>query len=288
MKIEISQNTNDYIDLNLIHSIQKDIFVQFISLCHKYKLKYFIIGGTLLGAVRHQGFIPWDDDIDVAMPRPDFERFNEIATQELSVPYFLQTHKTDPEYFMHIARLHNIDTTCIEESFKHLNICFGICIDIYPLDGFINTPSYIKYFINKRKTFERCITEWIDGRKCYKKYIKNIIGKTINYLRFNNKDRNYFFNEIDKLYKNIPYDNAYGYVANLHDLEIHYASIFQKPRKYKFEDLEVYGPQDYHQYLTQLYGKYQELPPLDRRKPHHGHVILDPNVPYLHYISKPI
>ena len=138
--------------LNRMHLLHLDILKEFIRICNKYELRYFLLGGSCLGTVRHQGFIPWDDDIDVGMPRPDYERFMEIAQNELPEYYFLQNSKTDPDYPLCFAKIRDSRTTFIERSVSHLNINHGIYFDIFPLDGLSNGSlfelRYKFYYLN--------------------------------------------------------------------------------------------------------------------------------------------
>ena len=92
--------------------------MQYIEICEKYHLRYFVAFGTLLGTVRHKGFIPWDDDIDVGMPREDYERFLQIAQKECGEEYFLQTVDTDPEYHLYFAKLRMNRTRFVENSLQ--------------------------------------------------------------------------------------------------------------------------------------------------------------------------
>ena len=136
-----SQFSKTFLELK---KIELEMFKYYLAICEKHDLKYFLIGGTLLGAVRHKGFIPWDDDIDIGMPRPDYEKFLLVAQKELPEHIFLQTHNTDIEYPNCFAKLRNSDTTFIETSCKKLKINHGIYIDIFPLDGCCISP-YWKY-----------------------------------------------------------------------------------------------------------------------------------------------
>ena len=114
--------------------IELDLLSQFIKLCNKYNLRYWVGFGTLLGAVRHKGFIPWDDDMDVWMPREDYDNLLKYGNSDLRDPYFLQTTLNDDDYYCSFARLRNSNTTGILVS--HRNRCNnGIYMDIYPLDG---------------------------------------------------------------------------------------------------------------------------------------------------------
>ena len=111
-----------------------EIFDLFADICQRHGLRYFIIAGTLLGAVRHGGFIPWDDDIDVAMPRRDFNKFAKICKKELPCGYFFQSSKTDKEYPFFFAKLRR-DGECVNESIlESCDIHKGCYIDVFPLD----------------------------------------------------------------------------------------------------------------------------------------------------------
>ncbi len=121
-------------DLKRIQAVELDLLREFIRVCDKYHLKYYASGGTLLGCVRHGGFIPWDDDVDIDMPREDYCILCDVAAEEFKHPYFLQTAESDKGYFSGHAKLRNSTTTgMIAEDF-----CYtyngGIFIDIFPMD----------------------------------------------------------------------------------------------------------------------------------------------------------
>ena len=117
-----------------IQSREMELFRAFISVCEKLELPYFLNAGTMLGAVRHNGFIPWDDDIDVAMLRSDYEIFLSRAQELLPENMFLQTIDTDPEYLHNFAKIRHNETTFIESSVKSRHIHHGLYLDIFPLD----------------------------------------------------------------------------------------------------------------------------------------------------------
>lgn len=115
---------------------------EFIEICEKLGLRYYALYGTLLGAVRHQGFIPWDDDIDVGMMREDYEVFVREGQKYLSEHLFLQTYESDPEYISGYAKIRDNNTTFIETSVKSRKMNHGIFIDIFPLDSFSDKNLY--------------------------------------------------------------------------------------------------------------------------------------------------
>ncbi len=116
-----------------VWAVELDLFREFERVCTAFGLSYFAIGGTLLGAVRHKGFIPWDDDLDVVMPREDYQKLKSLACQ-FKHPYFLQSPDTDPEYGYSFLKLRNSETACIVDKFKHCRFNHGIFLDIFPID----------------------------------------------------------------------------------------------------------------------------------------------------------
>ena len=123
-------------DMKQIWAVQLGILQEIANICNKYDIKYFAIGGTLLGAVRHKGYVPWDDDLDIAMSRDDYNRFCEIAPKELQNPFFFQTEETDSGYLLRHAKVRNSLTTAILSIQKENKYKFnqGIFVDIFPID----------------------------------------------------------------------------------------------------------------------------------------------------------
>lgn len=140
-------------DVKRIWAVELDLLVKFDEVCRRNGIQYFIDGGTLLGAVRHKGFIPWDDDIDVCMFRKDFEKLENVAAQEFKAPYFWQTFKTDLTSAVGHATLRNSDTTAIAKSdllngrtIRRSNQ--GIFLDVFPLDNIPDSDEEASTFLN--------------------------------------------------------------------------------------------------------------------------------------------
>lgn len=142
-----------------VWAIQLDLLAEFDRVCNKHNIKYFASGGTALGAIRHKGFIPWDDDMDLMMLRDDYDKLLEIAPDEFKPPYFLQNKFSDPEANETISKLRNIETTALlkDEIGSCFNYCKGIFIDIFPLDvipdNLLEQDSYFKDLKNQRDLF---------------------------------------------------------------------------------------------------------------------------------------
>lgn len=113
-----------------------ELLKYFIDICGKLNLRYYLVCGSALGAAKYKGFIPWDDDIDVAMPRDDYEVFLEKGSAFLPSYLFIQNYRTDPEFPMMMTKLRNSNTTFIEEMLKNIKMNHGVYIDIFPLDGY--------------------------------------------------------------------------------------------------------------------------------------------------------
>ena len=121
--------------IDRIQQIEFDIMQQIDSICRAHDLTYFAIGGSVLGAVRHQGFIPWDDDIDIGMPRKDYEEFLKYASEELPKGYFLQTFFTEKKSPFYFAKVRKDNTKFVEYYLRDLDIHQGLFVDIFPFDN---------------------------------------------------------------------------------------------------------------------------------------------------------
>lgn len=122
-------------EMKKVWGIQLDLAKKLKEVCERNGLQYWMDGGTLLGAVRHQGFIPWDDDIDFAMPRKDYDKLNKIAAKEFTHPYFWQTTYSEEHFYCGHAQLRNAETSAFGRNEIDKDYCLGIGIDIFVLDG---------------------------------------------------------------------------------------------------------------------------------------------------------
>lgn len=147
------------VDIKKVWAVELDLLNEFIRVCKKYNIQFFAAGGTILGAIRHKGFIPWDDDIDIMMFRSEYERLCSIAPMEFSHPYFFQTEETDPGSYRGHAQLRNSMTTSILkiELEQKKTINQGIFIDIFPLDAVPDDVSerkvFYKLMVKKQKRY---------------------------------------------------------------------------------------------------------------------------------------
>ena len=250
-----------------IHKIDLNLFKEFVKICNGHKLTYYVIGGTLLGAIRHKGFIPWDDDMDIAMPRDDFEKFLSIANNELPNNMRLITFRNDSKYRYYLPRIVDLDTEIIEKRYAGSNEKSHLFIDIFPIDGTPNNVILRKIYYFKI-LFNRLMVSWyyidtIDPARKRTKFEKILIflGKVLPTKKIiNPKNR---LEKIDKLLRknNIEKSKFIGTIMGAYRVrEIVPKEYFGKPTKYKFENVEVFGPEQYDKYLTHMYGDYMTIP----------------------------
>ena len=158
MKSEFKKSKFD-IDFEALKKKELEILKNFISCCEKMNLTYYIAFGTLLGAIRHKGFIPWDDDVDVCMPREDYDRFIREGGKYLPENYFIQTMESDPKYALNFAKLRDSNTTLFEKHVIDVDINHGVFIDIFPLDGYIKGQNRVLDLrVKEKPVFEEADT----------------------------------------------------------------------------------------------------------------------------------
>ena len=280
---------NEYLisaEMKKVWAIELDLLREFIRICSEYKLQYWVGFGTLLGTIRHQGFIPWDDDLDVWMPREDYDKLLTIPADRICAPYFLQTTLNDIDYYSAFARLRNSKTTGILVS-KNNRCNNGIYIDIYPLDGM--EESVIK---QKAKATYIHIKNVIAHAYLYNinpSPVTRLINKVMHlpFIRYNYCKT---YNKINKLSASKPWHqaqkvgiavfNAYSFDKLYYDQE-----CFSETLSFPFENLTVNVPKGYDRILSILYGKYMEFPPVDKLGNWHSFTFL-PDVPYTEAVEK--
>lgn len=185
---EIRDGVHVSSDLKKIWKSELDVLEQFVAICDRHGLRYSLAGGNLIGAFRHKGFIPWDDDIDVDMVREDYDRFLEYAQKELPKPYFLQTTKTDPGRGVNFAQIRNSGTTCIDPHWVELGTVFnsGIGIDIFPVDGlpssrfrWLFTKSVVR--LTQSLQYNAMIRKNFGLKGFFKKYLAKLICRCVGW-----------------------------------------------------------------------------------------------------------
>ena len=263
-----------------------EILKVFLDICKKLKLNYYLVCGSALGAAKYNGFIPWDDDIDVALPRRDYEEFLRRANQFLPKNLFLQNYRTDPLFPHVFSKLCNSTTTFIEKDLAHLNINHGIAVDIFPLDGYPK-KNFEKLLLKYKKKF----LSWQfycalgDKNQPFKVRFRNKFFRTLGFHRHTAKSLARLDNLISK------YNTCDSEIWCIHGNwqgELEYAPKWHygNGTMAKFEGLDVRIPENYDAYLTQKYGAWQKDPPKKDQKSHHSYCLIDLDKPYTEYIKK--
>lgn len=239
--------------------MQVELLKEFDRICRKHDLAYWVDGGTLLGAVRHGGFIPWDDDVDVAMPSRDFLKFVAVAQAELPEGLFLQTSRTDRSYPQTFVKLLNLNSMFLSPG-DDLGSPYQKCIYI-DIFQFTEYPTLPRSLVRRVGPALSRACYWLAGKHhvsfgavltWFATKLKFIALKTLWRLCCLLPGGVYMSNIIE--------DNGYGIV--------HRNDSILPLRRIAFEDGEFSAPADPDAYLKDLYGNYMELPPVEKRVSH--------------------
>ena len=250
-----------------IKGIELAILKDVHEFCVSHEITYILIGGTLLGAIRHKGFIPWDDDVDIAMPRPDYERFISTYKRER---YIAKSIETCDDYVFTFCKVIDTYTKLIENKTNQSNI--GINIDIFPLDGLPSKIEEAEKHANKSLFYKKLITlKQMRFRK--ERSIKKNCILALSKVALLPFSYTYLTKLAIKHSKKYTYDES-DITANLSwgfgvDEIMHRAGIadrFLMP----FENTDFYVPRNYEEFLKNRYGDYMQLPPVEQRTTHHG------------------
>lgn len=254
----------------------------FHNYCEENNIKYYAIGGTMLGAARHKGFIPWDDDIDLGVPRKDYNKLIRMFREPIDSYYLESPYSGNQDFLYSFAKLYDINSILVEHT--RFNCRRGIYIDIFPLDGVGNDKeeaiANVRRFDKKNMLLMMRTCAIRKERKWYKNW-SIYFARVIPAFLINEKR---LAIGLDQLANKMNNDQAI-YWANLNGTyrfkEIVKSELFGKPTLYKFEGTMINGPQKYDEYLTEIYGNWRQLPPEDKRKTAHDFVEIDFNNSYL-------
>ena len=260
----------EIVDITEIQQIALNILIYVDKVCDENNLRYALAGGTFLGAIRHKGFIPWDDDIDIVMPRDDYEKFLDIMDKADNKRYkALHFGKSFPNYFYPFCKVCDTDTKLFEGNYINNNQ-LGVFIDIFPVDGIPNKHEKIlkkvarvranlnfaceKKYTKSKKGFIRSFLKL--GKYCLVK----LFGWKYWYKKFDKISKKHNFNDYEL---SIPYSGCYG------KKDILPKNYFNDLIKIKFENYYFLSFKEYDKYLSKMYGDYMTPPPKEKQITHH-------------------
>ena len=247
-----------------IKKVSLDILIDVAKFCDENNIAYFLACGTLLGAIRHNGFIPWDDDIDIMMPRPDYIKFlNEYKSNDYRL-----LKPSDGRYYY--AKVYDTKTIKVEPMIDYRKYDYlGIDIDIFPLDGIVNDEAIIKKLHNKSKKLEtllRLSNQPIFYRKnpikCVNRIVPRIIGSKNLVKMIEKNAQSYKYEDSDYVIRMRNTPNGFTGAMK--------KDVYYPPVKKEFEGQLFNVPNKYDEWLTKFYGDYMKLPPKEKQNAHHN------------------
>lgn len=262
-------------NLRKLQMVELDMLREFARICDKYKLTYYLSAGTFLGAVRHQGFIPWDDDADVRMPRPDYEKFVRICRKELKDPYLIKYFRYDHSVHRYYCRLNDPRVKLRRTNSKNGEIS-NVWLDVFPLDGMPRNKVLNKlrqfHLLWRRMWLQISVFDEIVTLDKKRSKLENLIIWVVRHTpiqHFVSYDRMWY--KLDRAMKACPADKA-AYYVNFMGMykfrDMIPKKVYGKGAPYTFEGEIFNGPEDFDTFLKTLYGDYMKLPPEEDRNKH--------------------
>lgn len=262
------------IDINELKKLQVEILVKVHEFCERMNIRYFMGYGTLLGAVRHKGYIPWDDDIDIGMPRPDYDRFLKIFNGHYKNLTVIAP-ELDWNFIEPYANVYDNRTILIEEN-RRVNLGIGVKIDIFPIDG---VPEDFEEYVKLRKTLKSILEVKAYKLLGFKDYVK-LFSRPKFLLYIFMKLMPYLFTSCAKLQRKIYYlatQNNFATSQYVDKITFQNKPLTRLPREVyeEFLDMEfeghmLKGLKDYDSHLKVIYGDYMILPPKEQQVFRHG------------------
>lgn len=243
--------------------VELGILREFVRVCEMHGLRYYLAYGSLLGAVRHGGFIPWDDDIDVTMPRVDYERFAMICSASLGPGFKWQSYATEPHYPHWFGKLIRTDTVFRHARTQGLTFQQSVYIDVFPLDGLAEGrwEALAQHLLLRACRFRLGVG------------VRRTPAKRLAVQVFRVLSRRAAIALIEAMGRRFPANRAKRWICVGGPYRLHRQSFesrwFGPGAAQRFHDLVVMGPSEWDEYLTQLYGDYMTPPPPDQRMADH-------------------
>ena len=261
--------------LKLLQEIELENLRMLMEICEKNHLRYYLIGGSLLGAMRHGGFIPWDDDIDVGLPRPDYNRFVQIAKDYLPAHMDIKTMTSDPNYKCYFTRLINNKKKIYWDHGQYTAV-IGVWMDVFPLDGLPENPLLRKLQVFRVKLnkalYKFTQIDYVSTNRTNRPFSERVLIRFAQITRIGrlmNADKR--LKKLDRALQRYDYDTsayAWNFSGCYGKREIVPHIQLGGSRTTEFEGMQASIPEAAEDYLTSIYGNYMKLPPEDQRKSH--------------------
>lgn len=266
-------------EMKKVWAVEMELLRKLLDVCEKYDLKIWAEGGTLLGAVRHKGYIPWDDDIDMAMPRKDYDKLREIAKKEFKAPYFFQCGYTD-QYPHGQTKIRMDKTSAILSGDIFQKFHQGIFIDVFPLDCLPDDPNVYRTFKRTRNQMKKKLESYCKHYFSFTDWHHNIETlKVLFYIKkvgFNNFFK--LYDEYVKSYSNKECKRISIISWNGEEKYIREKEWYKETIYMQFENMLIPVPYDYHAILSKQYGNY--MTPSKAPNEHGYFAVLDPGQDY--------
>ncbi len=254
--------------IETVKEIEYNILCSFADFCEENNLRYYLEYGTLLGAVRHKGFIPWDDDIDVTMPRPDYEKFKSLTSDKNISPNYETFSYDNGKTDYNFVKVIDNRTIAFEEYFKP---CYtiGVYIDVFPIDGLPNNKILRNLMCIRLNLWRQLLcmkmTEKGEGKTKLKTLFKKILLTVTRGISISDIHK-----KIDHAFDQYEYDKS-KYVGMVNHRAVYKGVVKREeyiPIQIMFENRKFCAPSGYDKLLSQIYGDYNKLPPKEERIPH--------------------
>jgi len=265
-----------------LHSYNLAALKAFARFCEEHHLTWFAIGGTLLGAVRHKGFIPWDDDVDVAMPRADYDKLVSMA-KEFPKPFVLEEYRYNKDFQSYFAKLRSEEIELLETVTEAADKRRGYLVDIIPLDGTPDNTILRKIYFTRVMLLRflcgaaNVHTGILTSRPKWEQTVLKIC-RTVRLYKVLTIEK--IYRRMDKVFHRQSVETA-GHIGTIMGayktreiVPSEYFGLKEEPVYLDFEDMKIRVPKQYEPYLTHMYGEYKDLPPESKRKAHYQGTIV--------------